>query len=346
MTGDFAVLFETEIFWRDRQKWLEDRGYMLRPRYRPDWKPSWLGSGMLALQSEDGIPLPAGHKICDATRISDGADVALRIINTRVHPHEVEVATFLSSKSLAADPNNHCIPIYEVLEVPDGDGKVIVVMPLLRQWDNPSFGTIGEAVDFFTQLFQGLQFMHKHHVAHRDISVLNVMMDGSMFPEGWHFCQDVRDRQDPSKMAKHGTRTQCSPKYYLAGLGLSRRYDPTNGSPLERPIYGDDMTVPEFQKSTGPCNPFPTDIYYAGNLVQEGIFKEYESFKFMQHLISDMVQDDPEKRPTIDEVVNRFEAIKNELGNLNLRLLANNREESLEPVHGVTHLLKTVTRTV
>ena len=25
----------------EHQKWLEEKGYMLRPRYRPGWVPSW-----------------------------------------------------------------------------------------------------------------------------------------------------------------------------------------------------------------------------------------------------------------------------------------------------------------
>ena len=36
-----GALDELELFWRDHQKWLQDRGYLLRPRYRPDWVPSW-----------------------------------------------------------------------------------------------------------------------------------------------------------------------------------------------------------------------------------------------------------------------------------------------------------------
>lgn len=30
-----------EVWWRDHQEWLVERGYMLRPRYRPGWIPSW-----------------------------------------------------------------------------------------------------------------------------------------------------------------------------------------------------------------------------------------------------------------------------------------------------------------
>ena len=37
----YAKLAPVEILWRDRQQYLESRGYMLRPRYRPGWQPSW-----------------------------------------------------------------------------------------------------------------------------------------------------------------------------------------------------------------------------------------------------------------------------------------------------------------
>lgn len=34
------------------------------------------------------------------------------------------------------------------------DDRVILVMPLLRWYDDPPFQTIGEAVDLFSQLFE------------------------------------------------------------------------------------------------------------------------------------------------------------------------------------------------
>jgi hypothetical protein len=36
-----GCLYQSEYFWRHHQPWLAQRGYMLRPRYRPDWQPSW-----------------------------------------------------------------------------------------------------------------------------------------------------------------------------------------------------------------------------------------------------------------------------------------------------------------
>jgi hypothetical protein len=50
---DDSDLDPLERWWRDRQKWLEDHGYMLRPRYRPGWTPSWLGIAQDSFLSED-----------------------------------------------------------------------------------------------------------------------------------------------------------------------------------------------------------------------------------------------------------------------------------------------------
>jgi hypothetical protein len=65
----------------------------------------------------------------DATRISDGAYVTLKVVESSINGYEVEIATFLSSQ--ATDRHNHCVPIYEMLKMPDDDDKTILVMPFL-----------------------------------------------------------------------------------------------------------------------------------------------------------------------------------------------------------------------
>ena len=45
---------ETETWWVERQEALERAGYMLRPRYRPGWKPSWEGTDKFYFRCEDG----------------------------------------------------------------------------------------------------------------------------------------------------------------------------------------------------------------------------------------------------------------------------------------------------
>jgi hypothetical protein len=90
----------------------------------------------------------------DATRTSDGVRVLMKYVIKSEHLYEVEIATFFSSKDLASDPKNHCIPVYDVLTVPDDPEGNIFVMPLVRGFESPPFRTIGESVDFFGQFFE------------------------------------------------------------------------------------------------------------------------------------------------------------------------------------------------
>jgi len=99
------------------------------------------------------------------------------------------------------------------------------------------------------------------------------MLDPSgMYPESFH--PVVLDRSpDFQKKAVAYSRTERPPRYLLIDLGLARQYDPANGPPLEKPLRGGDKSAPEHQDRDTPCNPFPTDIYYIGNLVREHFAK-------------------------------------------------------------------------
>jgi hypothetical protein len=96
------------------------------------------------------------------------------------------------------------------------------------------------------------------------------MMDASdMYPDGFHPVKQNKNR-DYKGRARNYTRTRRPPKYYFVDFGISRRYDPANVRPLEGPIIGGDKTVPEFQgdKAYEDSDPFPTDVYYIGNLIR------------------------------------------------------------------------------
>lgn len=47
-------LYSREIYWRDRYLWFKEQGYLLRPRYHPDWIASWKGTDKSWLTCEDG----------------------------------------------------------------------------------------------------------------------------------------------------------------------------------------------------------------------------------------------------------------------------------------------------
>lgn len=54
--GGYSLL-PHEKMWRDRQPGLQERGYLLRPRYRPYWKPSWFGTNVDPDFCEDSVIL-------------------------------------------------------------------------------------------------------------------------------------------------------------------------------------------------------------------------------------------------------------------------------------------------
>jgi hypothetical protein len=51
---ELGAINAIEAWWVERQEALEPAGYMLRPRYRADWKPSWEGTKKLYFRCEDG----------------------------------------------------------------------------------------------------------------------------------------------------------------------------------------------------------------------------------------------------------------------------------------------------
>ncbi|KAI0310496.1 hypothetical protein OF83DRAFT_1070441 [Amylostereum chailletii] len=321
-------ILPSERPWLSRRDWLQSQGYILRPRYQADWVPSWNTTGKVYLDCEDGAWGSKWGRHIDATRASDGAFVLLKHVESRYSPFEPEIGQYFSKPPLRDDPNNHCMPVLDVLPVPENpEGETVIVTPLLRTVHEPHFETFGEIIAFFSQMFEGIQFMHKHGVAHRDCTFNNVMMDATpMYPHPWHPAKPER-RRDWKGRAKYYSRTQCPVKYYWIDFGHSRRYNLEDGPPLEMPQRAGDYTPPEHAGEFlgTPCNPFPTDIYLVGNMIRTHYMEashrvlDYSGLGFMNKLVVDMVQADPAKRPTIDEVVSRFADIRKSLSAWKLR---------------------------
>lgn len=47
-----------ERFWRDHYSWFKEKGYLLRPRYHPEWIASWKDAKKSWLLCEDGQVIP------------------------------------------------------------------------------------------------------------------------------------------------------------------------------------------------------------------------------------------------------------------------------------------------
>ncbi|THU94251.1 hypothetical protein K435DRAFT_779516 [Dendrothele bispora CBS 962.96] len=340
-SGDLS---NSETFWRDLSPWLKERGYTLRARYQPDWKPSWSKKKGGRHLFEDGHKASAASILMDAVRVSDGKMVMLKKISvpdSASPTKELKMNELVRSGLLSMDdPHNHCVPVYEILQVPESNTIHLVVMPFLRNWLNDlgdaPFDTVGEALGFIGQLFEGVQLLHHNRIAHNDIKFDNIMVDSSplyrrpMHPINSERRYDWSGKESPRSITRHPVR------YYLIDFDLTAHYNLESGPAQERCGYGGDRSLPEFKSNPeGQCDPFPVEIYRLGHIIKGFLMtslqmdepdkarnvKVNHAMDFMSPLVTDMMQDDPKKRPTIDQVMLRFDEIVKGLGFFKLRAL-------------------------
>ena len=197
---EFGALFDSELWWRNQYQAIEAQGYMLRPRYHPSWRPSWKRSGRNFFTVEDGQPtlvsvvcpmlpmlsstLPQFPTVIDGTRARDGKQVMFKKIPAG---NELEISQYLSSPGLMRESHNHCVPLLEILELPNSPEQKLIVMPFLRPFDNPRFQTFGEFVSFFTQICD-VRLEHNP----TGIAISDGLLSGSPIHAQTKYCAPVR----------------------------------------------------------------------------------------------------------------------------------------------------------
>ena len=120
----------------------------------------------------------------DATRRRDGKHIMLKKIHPDEGPHELMITQLFSSPAIARDPRNHCVPLLNIIEIPQNGQKLkLMVMPFLRPFNDPNFQTFGEFVAFFTQICEVKSFKHPRHEPipiDLSIRVSNSCMSGTL----------------------------------------------------------------------------------------------------------------------------------------------------------------------
>ncbi|KAF8627102.1 hypothetical protein AX15_004542 [Amanita polypyramis BW_CC] len=292
-----------EIWWRSHRELLESFGYKLRRNLFPDF---YLDQGNEKMQYNPIM-------LMDATRIVDGRRVMLK----RVGQKELEIAVFFkySHETITNDRRNHCVPVFDVLEVPDEEETAIVVIPFLRPSFSPRFETRGELLEFFRQILEGVHFMHMYNVVYRDCTVQNILMEGDgLYPQGFHPVWFNRTLTCSGPAKQRFNRTRRPPTYYLTGFGPSCYFPATTTDPLAFPSSG-GIPLPEHQEQSTLYDPFTADVYDVGNAILAFLHgrKTQENpicgFQFLIPLLEDMTHQDANERPTMEGVVARYNRI-------------------------------------
>ncbi|KAF8490286.1 hypothetical protein BU17DRAFT_104162 [Hysterangium stoloniferum] len=210
--------------------------------------------------------------IMAATRISNGAVVQLKKISLSKHGNEITAS------------------VVEVIKIPKDESIVVLVFPNFLSLRDAKFETRDDIMEFLGQIFEELH-LEQHQ--------------GGASPKA----------PKMSKLRKTGASTDghLPPKYYLDNFEHSRRYDTANW--LFRGY-----------KYHKPCDPFAIDICYIGHMIKMEFIdvrltsrnittmsnnhKRKRNVDFMLALVTDMVQENPAARPTIGEVVERFDHMR------------------------------------
>ncbi|GLB34243.1 putative protein kinase [Lyophyllum shimeji] len=288
--------------------------------------------------------------VLDAKRRVDGATVCIKRISPETVTDEVKIAKYLSSDEMLRDSRNHCVPIWDSFRDPTIPKVEYIVMPPLRPYEDPEFGAVGEVVDFVTQMIEGMMFMHKHLVAHGDLTTQNIMMDARpILPTGWHF------------VAKHCTPDGVTPIAPLARIDNPVRYIIIDFDCAVRLLEGQPRLITDFggrdgdppeYKSLDPYDPFKIDVFTLGNVFYKDFYQKYEGLDFLASLIDFMKTADFRKRPDAEMALQYWLSIRAHIDVGKARWRLQKRKESIgervlydtvafakEGVHRMKHML-------
>ncbi|KAJ7097897.1 kinase-like domain-containing protein [Mycena belliarum] len=236
-----------------------------------------------ALCPDAGLP----DNLFRGTRICDGAKVVIKAVH--LHSRELSVIKFLSTPPLRHDPMNHCIPVLAFIEVAQ-DSLAFIVMeqasPLL--WSSQLIDDeVPCRLDLFLaalrQCIEHCVFMHKHQVAHLDISLRNLVTD-------------------------------YQGHYAYIDYELSRRFD---GGSIRIPEFRTTEIPPECELSNGDCpDPFKADVWALAVLILRACKLAGYCIAELVQLTRPMLNENPADRPSLDEVLRAFDNMVSIIPNL------------------------------
>ncbi|KAJ7080928.1 hypothetical protein B0H15DRAFT_933066 [Mycena belliarum] len=306
-----------ELFWVENQPYLLSLGYKLRPRYHPDWTPTWeLEPKKSQLYFEDDLE-QLKYTVLDAVRIKDDKKVVLKRVE--IGSPELQMLQFLASEKMRNDPRNRTVPLVDTISLPHDPGTVLMVMMYGRRFDYPPFHCRGEFFEAFFQLLQGMEFMHEHNIVHGDAAIQNIIMDETrVVPKGSHFIAD-RTHSGHSRLFSWKDRCSVAPvDYYYIDFGLTFYFPAGVRNATMLGYYGSwREPIPELS-ATVPYNPFKVDVCRLGLTILE-VIEPYPALADFIPLAKRLCDRDPNRRPTPTEALVNLSELKTSMKPARLR---------------------------
>ncbi|KAK7014216.1 kinase domain-containing protein [Favolaschia claudopus] len=305
MTSVKKHYYEHEKFWVDMQPFLLSQGYLLRPRYQPNWIPTRVAKPSFFPQIYEDERAIFYDQVMDAARASDGRKVILKHIES--DGNEMDIIKFLDSPPARKDPRNRTIPVLDIIPIPETSWSFLV-MPYCREFNTPPFHCRNEFVAAMDQFLNGLQFMHDHNIAHFDIAPQNMMMDESrVVPRGSHFARPRTHTGFSDHMFYWNDRCAVSPvDCYFIDFGLSW-YCPEGKDALVYGTLRTFRTIPELSDDV-PYNPFPVDIFQLGLTIHK-LIDTYPDLEDFRPVAVSMTVTNPKDRPSANDALAHFRQI-------------------------------------
>ncbi|KAI0088664.1 hypothetical protein BDY19DRAFT_1057302 [Irpex rosettiformis] len=284
-------------FWTTKRQFFEDHGYLLHTTQSPTPGPQ-----------ETSSTQESSHDVSsrvDATRKSDGQRVCIKRVGT--FSIELLLLECLHGGAGKHDPGNHCVPVLDVIRDDERENVSYTVMPALQPVSSATFKTVGDVVDFTSQVLLGLNFLHSRTIAHRDCSMHNVMFGLYEYPTSrpqrkgtFTFNISFRDRRITFRRAERPqaqfANTSSRVRYYFVGLG-GLMDCPETVIECVRGHHSKDQEPPEYRLYQH--NPFILDVFLVGNMLRREILDKYSNVEFLESLVRDMVREYPRERKDI-----------------------------------------------
>ncbi|KAL6302707.1 kinase-like domain-containing protein [Sparassis latifolia] len=243
-----------------------------------------------------------------AARDRMNRDVVIKVISKGEEgANERRILEILNSEPLRSDPANATIPVLDFLEYED---YCFAVMPCCDSSSSYPFLYASECLDFAEQSLEALCFLHKHRIAHLDISFENIVVNhhGEM-PEQYKYDQNGRSLKIWPPLE---WRSTFPVRYCLLDFGISVQFP--EDLPLSRCTI---LPFPQGREHRAPetlgkkaFNPFAADVYQMARLLYAWFTDLANDVPDLLKLLQDMSYYNPSGRITASTALSRLRTLR------------------------------------